>query len=79
VWPPALAFHTAVLVNSNTMIVYGGYDHLHYEEEVCHNFELYAYHIDCSTWSPAGGNIGTGMRSGCLCQHPARLGRWAGS
>jgi hypothetical protein len=53
--PPALAYHTAVLVDDDVMVIYGGNDHVHYEEEVCYHFGAYAYHISCNTWTPAAG------------------------
>lgn len=53
--PPALGYHTAVLMDNSTMVVYGGNDHVHYKEEVCYHYAVYAYHIDCNVWTPAAG------------------------
>lgn len=55
--PPALAYHSAVLMDENTMVVYGGTDHVHYFEEVCYHYAIYAYHIPCNVWTPATGAI----------------------
>ena len=47
-----------MLTDEDTMVVYGGNDHVHYENEVCYHYALYAYHIPCNVWTPPAGGFG---------------------
>ncbi|EDQ86704.1 uncharacterized protein MONBRDRAFT_38323 [Monosiga brevicollis MX1] len=57
VWPSTLAFHAALLIDDDTMVMYGGFNNLHYEEESidpeCHEGERvwrWLLTTDRSTW-----------------------------
>ena len=48
--PQPLAFHSAVFVDGNTMVVLGGSQHSHFKDEVCYNPDVYGYDVRCNTW-----------------------------
>ncbi|KAK3088685.1 hypothetical protein FSP39_022382 [Pinctada imbricata] len=47
--PRKRAHHSAVIVG-NYMVVYGGYVHIHQEEEKCYDEKVYLYHLGCHQW-----------------------------
>ena len=47
--PSQRSFHSALLMG-NYMVVYGGNTHIHHDNELCYDYEMYLYHLGCHTW-----------------------------
>ena len=47
--PKDRAFHTAAIMG-NYMVIHGGNEHIHHEEEICYDHQIYYYHLGCHTW-----------------------------
>ena len=47
--PKDRAFHSAVIMG-NYMVIYGGNTHIHNEEEICYDVDVYFYHLTCHRW-----------------------------
>ena len=47
--PKDRAFHSAAILG-NYMVIYGGNSHIHHDEEVCYDSEIYFYHLGCHRW-----------------------------
>ena len=47
--PKDRAFHSAVIMG-NYMVIYGGNTHIHNDEEICYDTNVYFYHLACHRW-----------------------------
>ena len=47
--PKHRAFHTAAIMD-NYMVIYGGNLHIHHDEEICYDNNVYFYHLGCHRW-----------------------------
>ncbi len=47
--PKDRSYHTANIMG-NYMVVFGGNSHIHHEEEICYDSEIYLYHLGCHRW-----------------------------
>ncbi len=48
--PESLSMHSAVAVDNNTLLVYGGNLHHHYTTDICYSPNLYAYTVNSRRW-----------------------------
>lgn len=48
--PKDRAFHGAAIMG-NYMVIHGGNAHIHHEEEICYDHQIYFYHLGCHTWA----------------------------
>ncbi len=47
--PKDRSYHTATIVG-NYMVIFGGNSHIHHEEEICYDQDVYFYHLGCHRW-----------------------------
>ncbi len=47
--PKDRSYHSAQIMG-NYMVVFGGNTHIHHEEEICYDNEIYFYHLGCHRW-----------------------------
>ena len=47
--PKDRSYHTANIIG-NYMVVFGGNSHIHHDEEICYDNEIYFYHLGCHRW-----------------------------
>ena len=47
--PSQRSFHSA-LIMGNYMVLYGGNTHIHHDNELCYDYEMYLYHLGCHSW-----------------------------
>jgi len=55
VQPQQVSFAAAARLNENTMVVYGGNRHIHGRDETCYEPNLWAYSVECNSWSIVDG------------------------
>ena len=58
---PRLSLHAAVLLpGGSEMLVYGGNQHVHYEDETCYADGVYVLRLDCDEWVHVAPSEGVG-------------------
>ena len=47
--PSQRSFHSAAIMG-NYMVIYGGNTHIHHDNELCYDYQIYLYHLGCHSW-----------------------------